>query len=340
MTFHDLLRDWHARELATDYGLQGKLVTGYPLWGPGYVADWLAYCLPSMMANDMADSEIVIYVDAAAELALQGIRFPVLLRRLPDAIMAMLYESPGYKYPLLAGVHNLLVHKAGEAGAGFHMSTSDAIYSENYFRNLMRLAETHEAVVHTGFAFDPWNAMPLIEAYRRGDALPIPAADLGAIGWKYLNPQWASWTMDTVPEDFSAMPNSHWIHWRGQRSVRIHSAHQSPVWIGPERCKGVAPNFGGTLDSELPRYVAGDFHTPTLADDMAYVVIGGSNPTTPQIDWETFKREFWMFIGDNKAFLPFFRSAVHVPVPFDAAAPSDDVLDARFREFITRLEDR
>lgn len=335
-----LIRDWHARELATDYGLRGRLVTGFPLWGEGFVDHFLRYSAPSLMANHLSwyECDVVLFVDGPTEQRLQGLPLRARLKRLPEPLVEALYREGSYKYPLLAAAHNLLIHKAGEIGAGFHMSVADTIYSNRYFDNLLRLAKYHDAIAHTGFAIVGDTGLPVLGGYRIADHLAISAQVLGAIGWEHLNPQWASWTMDGTPEDFSAMPNSYYIHWRGQRSVRIHCAHQSAAWIGPERCRKVTPDYAGTIDSELPRYMAGGAYTPTLADDMVYVCISMEAPPVPRIGFDTFRSEFWRFIGANRAFLPYFRAAVHVPVPVDEGAPSEDELDARMGQLMQRLE--
>lgn len=333
-----LIRDWHARELATDYGLSGaRVVTGSPLWGDDFVDHFERYCAPSLLANDLGDCEIVLFVDGPTEQRLQGSPLPVRLIRLPEPIVEALYREPGHKYPLLAAAHNLLIHKAAGIGAGFHMTVADTVYSENYFANLARLAERHDAISHTGFAIKDWSGLPAIDALRvDGAALALSAEALGAIGWEHLNPQWASWTMDGIT-DFREMPNSYYIHWRGQRSVRIHCAHQSAAWIGPERCMKVTPNYAGTIDSELPRYMAGDTYTPTLTDDMVFVCISMEAPPVPRVSFDAFAAEMWRFIGGNREFLPYFRTPVHVPAPLDERAPSEAELDARMGQLMQRL---
>lgn len=340
-----LIRDWHTQEMQADYGLSGaSMVTGCPLWSEGFTNDFLDYCLPSLIANSPHNCILVLFVDRATDIRLveswpsDGGVPPLYLFRLPEPIMQALYAEPGHKYQLLAAVHNLLIHQAAKAGAGFHMLVADAIYSSSYFENLSRLAKTHAAIAHTGFAIVANTGLRVLDHFRRGDRLKISAQMLGQIGWEHLNPQWASWTMDGIT-DFAMMPNSHYIHWRGRNSVRIHCAHQSAAWISPERCKLATAGYGGTIDSELPRYMAGDFYSPTLEDEMTYVVIAGASEPTPRIPFEEFKAEFWRFIGDNRAFLPYFTNPCPVPVDEDENAPSDDELDARMDRLMAKLEE-
>jgi hypothetical protein len=69
------------------------------------------------------------------------------------------------KYDILTAVHNLLIHKARDIGAGFHMMTADHIYSEAFFENLLRLGEQHDAIPHAPLNVDPGTALPLVEEF-------------------------------------------------------------------------------------------------------------------------------------------------------------------------------
>lgn len=339
-----LIRDWHQSEWDADYELDGvRLVMGCPLWGRGFVDDFLAYCAPSLRANRLDGVAYVLFVDGPTERLLAGMELGaarVQIRRLPEPIVQGLYAEGGYKYPLLAAVHNLLIRQAGKVGAGFSMTVADTIYSDRYFERLEPLTKRHEAIAHTGFAIVADTGLPVLDEYRRGRALPLSAKHLGYIGWSHLNPQWASWTMDNVPDDFAMMPNSHYIHWRGRDTVRIHCAHQSAAWIGPERCRLVQPPLGGTIDSELPRYFAGaEPYQPVRDDEMAYIVIAGATQPEPLVPFEAFRSEFWRFIGDNRAFLPIWSKPCIMRVPFDASAPSDEELDERLERMMAKLEE-
>lgn len=340
-----LIERWHRGQLDADYGMPSgiRLVMGCPVWGDPFVSRFLDYCLPTIRANqdalDAVGWAFVLFVDEDAERRLRPhLPATAKLVRLPAEIMDGLYREPGHKYALLAAVHNLLIFKAKSIGAGFHMTVADTVYSHDYFRNLMRLAEKHDAIHHTGFAIVATTGLPALEDYRLGDRLVMTARQLGAIGWEHLNPQWASWTMNGI-EDFAEMPNSHYIHWRGRSSVHIHCAHQSAAWIGPDRCQKVKPSIGGTVDSELPRYMAGPAYAPRLEDGLAYLVIAGASEPTPRVPFEEFRAEFWRFIGGSRDFLPYFTTPCPVPVPEDDRYPSETELDHRMARLMAKLEE-
>ncbi len=346
VNFPALVHDWHRHELREDYGFRDNVtrcVMGFPLYGTAFVTNFLDYMLPSLEANRKAlqGCRLVMFIgerDLETDRALDvmgssDVSFQT--RLLPDAIMDGLRSNPVDKYPLLAACHNLLIAKAGEAGAGFHMTVGDTCYSNRYFEGLLRLSVTHDAIAHTGFAIVAKTGLPALDAFRRGKRLAVSAEDLGRLGWRHLNPQWKSWGLG---DDLESLPDSHWVYSRGRESVRIHTSHQSAVWMSPERCRAAGTGIGGTVDSELPRYLGSGHYTPTLADEMVYCVIAHETQPTPRIGLEAFRRDFWRFIGDNRAFLPYFAHAVHVPVALDDDAPGDFELDLRMERLMEALE--
>jgi hypothetical protein len=151
--------------------------------------------------------------------------------------------------------------------------------------------------------------------------------------------EWKSWTMDGIEDPVLEMPNSHFIHWRGPDSVRIHSAHMSPVWMSPARCSAVTAVVGGTLDSELPRYVGRDFHIPVAADEMTYVALDESRSTaTARTSFGAFKSSLLQLIAYRQDFLDIFRTPSWVPaLPVDGF-PADDEVERRFQRLMALIE--
>ncbi len=353
-----LVLKWHEQLLEEPMGLEGgaKLVTGTPLWGPVYIERFIKYCLPSMLAPrnrkalEAAGCALVMFVDEEAECQLKLTGAPMRFVRIPPEILHA-YSLDGFvKYDILTAVHNLLIHKARDIGAGFHMMTADHIYSGAFFENLLRLGAIHDAMPHAPLNIDPTKAFPALDEFEWIDgSLRIAPQVLGEIGYRYMAPEWASWGMDGLPEDFSEMPagridvGAHYMHIRGRDSVRIHCAHMNATWISNKRCGQVTPHLGGTVDSELPRYMAGPFYTPRLEDDMAQLSIGCMGEVHPRCSWDAFQRSFWEMVGGKddrpreNRFLPYFMSPVHVPMPHDPRAPSEDELDARFGRMMEKL---
>ncbi len=336
----DLIKEWHSHSLGNIGEELGspRLVMGSPLWGEEFVSDFLNYHLPSLLTNRLDDIAIVLYCDGPAEQALHNLPYPIHIRRLPDAVMEGIYREPAYRHPLLAAVHNLLINEAAHIGAGFHFTCPDAIYSDSYFNRLLDMTERHDAMVQSALVMSKDTGRAALERIRQGRTIFMAsAAELGRIGWENMNPQWASWTMDGNV-DFNDMPWSHFLFWRGKDTVRIHCAHANPIWISTARCAKAGTALGGTIDSELPRYVAGDFYAPKISDQLVCISMCSEGPTTPRIPFAHYQEEFWKFIGNNRDFLPFFTAPGVVPIPFDDSAPDDAELDRRLARLMARLE--
>ena len=347
-----LIEEWHAWMLKEPMLLQGGIVMGCPLWGEDYTDYFINYGLPSIvaprnrMALENADWQMVMFVDEQAEARLADIvdSQHVMLVRLPEDILAGIRIDPMYEYPLLAAVHNLLIHKARDIGAGFNMMVADCVYSEGYYANLLRLAKEHEAIADTSLVLSA-DAAPLLRAYRQKDgSLSIPGWALGYLSVERMARAWKTWSMDGIT-DFEQMPCSHYVHVRSRDTVRVHCAHKNAAWMSNARCQKVEPGLGGTIDSELPRYLAGSFYTPKITDDM--VGVGFANDEgdgqVPLQAFADYKAEFWRFIGGKDErprenhFLPYFTNPCEFPAPHDEQYPDGAELDARFGRLMEKL---
>ncbi len=344
-----LIKEWHAAELRMQYPQIGfpRLIMGTPIWGEAYVRRFLDWNLPSILSSREALEsfgwELIIYTDAATvQILAEGLQGRVQgqVRVLPQEIMEVMHRGDVAKYWLLAAIHNLLVIEAGRRGAGFHMLVADIAYSQGFFAKLIELGRRYDGIVQQAQTISFNDARPLLEGFRRPDGiLAVPARQLGQIGWDHMVGEGKSWTMDGIEDPTLEMPNSHFIHWRGRDSVRIHSAHMSPLWMSPARCATVTPEVGGTLDSELPRYVGRDFYIPSVADDMTYVALDESrSQPTPRTSFEAFKTSLLQLIAYRQDFMEYFRAPCWVPaLPIDGF-PTDDEVEERFQRLMALID--
>lgn len=345
-----LIHEWHRNELSITYPqiAGARLIMGCPLWGEPYVPRFLRYGLPSILASREALTafgwELVLYVDPPTWSALMPflyqMRVPVQLRCIPQTIMEVLRQGGVTKYWLLAAIHNLLVHEAGKRGAGFHMLVADITYSDRYFANLIELADHYGGVAQNGLTISFGGAEPLLEGFRHPNGtLAVPARALGQIGWENLVGEWKSWSMDEIEDPLAEMPNSHFIHWRARDSVRIHSAHMSAVWMSTAKCQAAGTGLGGTIDSELPRYVGQDFYIPAAHDDMSYVALDdGRGAPTARTSFNAFKSSLLQLIDRRQDFMEYFRTPCIVPaLPLDGF-PADDEVEQRFQRLMALME--
>lgn len=341
-----LVREWHRQELLKHYEHPpARIVMGTPVWGEPYTYDHAIYGLMSIIARenrqalDAAGWSLVYYTDAKAhkwlEQRTQAHGIPAQFRQIPDAILDQMPEHGNLKYPLLAAIHNILIHEAGRIDAGFSMITADSVYSSAYFANLLRLAEHHDAIPHTGFSVNR-SAYPPIDNHRQHNGtLRIPARNLGQISIDHMITPWCNWEL---ADNFDLIPPAHYLYVRGADRYNIHTAHQNAAWISPDRCRTVTSDLGGTIDSELPRYMGANPYAPRLEDQMTMLALGGNGPPTEPIPFAEWKAWFWSFIGHNRQFLPYFTQPCPVPAPFCAPLPDHKRLAERIDRLMQRLD--
>lgn len=343
----ELIKSWHGDMLRRPFDANPvRLVMGFPVWGEPYTSIFMKYALPSILASPNLEA-FRTYGGASIHIwSPEPLDIPVSWpgpltyhwNPIPHAIMEALKQNPMLKYPLLTAVHNYLIHRAGQWNAGFHMGTADGVYSIDYFKNLLYLAQYFDGIVHSGFNSIINQAVPLLERYRTDyGTLSVPAPVLGQIGLDHIVPQY-DWCMDDVDEDLSMMPQGHLIYWRGRDHARIHSPHLNVSWISPVQCRRVTQPLGGTLDSELPRYVGAPFYSPQLSDNMVMMPLAGNESERmpivrmPRDQW---RQHFLDLIDRRPEYLPYFKTPCVVPLDrFDESKPSNTELDRRMAKLM------
>lgn len=344
----DLIKAWHRHQLmGGNAPADGKyILMGCPIWGAQHVGWFFDYGLPSLMAplNRKALDErgwhLVLYVEAERleefRARLDGYNVPAELRLLPTEIMALLAEDGRHRFALLAAVHNLLIHEAGRCGAGFHMMLPDHVVSRNFVPNFYKLTDQYNAIAQTTLTAVPTVLERLEQRLVKGK---MSSEKLMALAWEGMTDQWRSWSMDGI-EDFSGVPLTDFIHWRTQTAVRMHCAHMNAMWIAAPRCRRAALEYGGTIDSELPQYMAGPTYVPLAKDDVTFIALSTGGPAAPIAPVAQFKQAFMDNLGKDRPqdFLNFFAAPCEMPISPADGFPTDAEVESRFQRFMVTLE--
>lgn len=329
---HPLITEWYEAERQKPIRgrAEAKVVTGFPLWGDAYVRRFKDYMLPSMLAPGNRDlferGEVVLYVDRAALRDLEIWGVPATLRLIPDEVMAVVRAEPGYKYTLLAAVHNLLIQQAAAKGAGFSMTCADHVYSDRFFERLLHRGKTHDAIAHLALITSEAGIGPVLANRPR-----LSARKLGSAGWHFASGLMRSWLMNDV-ETLDTLPGSHILVWRGLDAIHIHCPHLTPIWLSAERCKAMPTDLGNTLDAMGHLYP--DFYVPTVADDMTVLTLDDTrNHPAARVPFETFREGFRPFASCMAQ----FRARCVIPtLPAPDGLPAD-VIEQRFAQVVENL---
>lgn len=329
---NDVISAWYRAELQERRSQRDDagVVLGFPLWGAAYAKTCLDYELPSMLAPanlaalQAHRAELAIYVDQFTYLV-HGSSLPIYLRVIPDYVMQEVYANPGYKYTLMAAVHNLLIHQAAQKGAAFSMGVADHVYSERYFERLLALGQTHDAIVHQALIVSQKSAAPYLDGFRQNGVLSIPARYLGTLGWLNVSGVMKSWLMNDI-ETFEEMPATHFLVWRGFDTIRIHCPHLTPIWLSNARCRAMPLDIVETIDSSY----MGASYMPQASDDMTTIVLDDTRDApADRISFAAFKEGFQKY----SACLPQFSARCMVPtMPAASDFLPDDVIEQRFQK--------
>lgn len=342
------------REINRAPGVPGNgLLLGFPVWGKEYIQRFALYGMASMMspANLAAlkgRCRLVIYTEDGAEPVIFRLTRPlnragvdIVIRIIPDWVLELTKEWES-QFFVLGCTQNLLAHMAGRAGMAFSMTQPDHVVGPDYYPNLFRLGEQHEAIYQAGLSVDIGAAEEDIERFRNDDgSLSIPDIELGNLAAKYIHPQSRAHLMNlaSVPD---SMPKSHRLIWQGKNTIRIHSCHGNPIWLAPHLVRDAPIAFTSTMDCMLPEYVPGAFYVPTPEDCMGFIEI--SDFRKPELGHACGADEFAEWVYNQTCFTdeywPYFERATVMPCSFQPEGLDEAEIDRQYAQIMGILAAR
>lgn len=274
------LTAWMGRELAKARAATrhepGGMLLGCAVWGAAYISIFARFCVSSLLSarNRAAlarnDARFVFWTDpagreavrmAAAPLAKAGFRVEI------EVIRHDLLEGCGlHKFMVVSAAHNLLMYRAAIMGRGIHALCPDHVYSERYFEGMGDDCP-HDAIVHGAVSADVAAAVTELKQYQRGEALEIPAEDLGSFGVKHLHQQMQA----CLRRPGDPMPRSQTLLWAGKDALHFAGPIMNPVWLSAKRCRLAPILYPVTFDAEVHALTGGEFHIPGPEEGMVLV---------------------------------------------------------------------
>lgn len=343
---HPAITEWYQTE-RQQRALQrddAGFVMGFPLWGKQYVNCFFDYMLPSLLAPANLSAlearrwELVVYVDEpTTKLFLTDWFFqdkiPIYVRLIPDNVMQVVHENPGYKYALLTAVHNLLMQQAAAKNAAFSMGTADVVYSDRFFERLLVLGPQHDVIANLALITSEAGAGPALASCRENGVLTLSASELGSHGWRHASGALRSWLLNDI-ETFETLPASHIAVWRGLDAIYMHCPHLTPIWLSAERCRAMSTDLGDTLDALGHLYMGADFYVPTVADEMTILTLDDTrNHPVAHVSIEKYREGFRPFMSCMQQ----FRAHCVIPTLPTLDGLPEDVIEQRFQKLMQML---
>lgn len=246
--------------------LQRVLLTNFQsLMAPGNLPALCKEKNPIMyLITDAATRDGIEAAPIVQQMKALGVVFQYAI--IPDSLISELYAD--VTYTLLGAGATVALHYARKIGAAFHHSYPDAVYSDKFFTEVLRLSKEHTAILGQAMRADEPMMLEALQDYRKDGVLAVPAEDLTALQLNALHQVFWPLMVNNRVDPWS-YPLSHATIWEGENFLHLNCPHLNIYWLDHTVFAGYEPRFYMTLDSELDLLVKGwDFYIPRDNDDL------------------------------------------------------------------------
>jgi hypothetical protein len=347
--YKKLLHNWFSLEFhelnrrMVDFDGRGRTLIQCAVWGEKYATRFILTTASTLRAPANLEAlrkrgRLLLFTDGPGfdvlwrfirEMQADGVPTSVVM--IPPFVMDAHNEQALIKprtqertFPLLGCTQNLSVQIAGRYGLGFHATFPDHLYSDQYFPNLFRLADQHEAIAQTSISADI-SVMPEIEKRRHADgSLAISPAELGALGFANLHGQSSGNLMNRGAE-FLGYPSSHCCIWQGRDKLFVHVCHMNATYLSPRLCAMAPIKYFSPIDCNLPFLMPkGSWIIPKASDGMTFIEVSDDSKfkTQRRLDIETFSAVCHYHTNFRDDFMLWFELGCEVPI-----GPQADFMD-------------
>lgn len=255
--------------------------------------------------TDSKHHRIIEESEITKKMKIIGVCFDYVI--IPDDVIKDAGKDP---YWLLGATASLGFQYTKKAEAAFHMSYPDMVYSNKYFSELLRLAESHKAILAPGMRSDESLIEKALAPYISDNIYNVPCADLVAIHLNCLHK--CSWPLlvNNRPRDWT-FPNFHVMLWEGEDYLRIDSPHTDPIWFDKSIIAKLEPRYFMTIDSEMDLIIKGDdYYIPNVNDEIYRAEISNQNRDKLNDSYATIEEcalTMWQSIAKRDCFKFFVR---------------------------------
>lgn len=321
-----------------------RIVLSMLAWGSSYIERVRSGCLQSWLsAGNIAelyktrDATLYIHTDVEgrklfeSSSEIQRLKYAGLIvdyAIIPKEIieyMRYIREEiwdPSSKFWLVGASAALGITYANKQGAGYHQVIPDAVYSQDFFKEVVRLAddEHHEVILQQSIRTDSDVMTKALSPYRKEGVLTIPSTDLVSLA---LNSIHLSAFNQIVNNRVLAgagseelLPDYHLLYWESNEALHIHTPHLDMVYLAASRAQNVPDRFFMSFDSEIDLVVGKeDTFYITQKDDYLFK----AEMTPPQnygvvdtyVSIDNFCETFWKAVA-WRDMLKFFARGVTI----------------------------
>lgn len=227
---------------------------------------------------------------------------------IPDALIKQIDQASVYW--LVGAAATVGIEYARVNNAVFHHSYPDIIYSDKFFSELLRLAQSHKSILSPAHRSDESSIVPALQPYNRGDNISVPAQDLVALSLNHLHMCHWPTLVNNRPHMWT-YPKHHYIMWETFNVVHFNCPHLNAIWLSPETISKAPKRFYISLDSELDFMCEDEnYYIPQECDDLYLVEFSnqGKQKVEDQfVPSDHYAQYFWSMSTNRDNFKFFVR---------------------------------
>lgn len=343
--FIPALREWFDQELA-DLGErfqpnQPALMMALPVWGREYIDTFTNFCIPTLLSPSniqalVGRTLLVLHTSQddfdyllSKVKRLEDYRFELEIRIIPQHLLDMVPERTTNKYWLLGTCQHFYLKYARHKGMGFHMLMPDHVYSNEFFPNLLRLADQHDIIAQTSMNVSLERSRETLEAYRYGEFICIDPVGLTQMAFDNLHDGIRAVIMNGRDIE-NNIPVSNFIMWKSVDAIYAFSPHASLLYLSPRLLENCPMCLHNALDTGIPYFAQGmEVYVPTIADNMSYVELSHDSKqfNTHATTLVDFCLRFWVLAHFNSDYLKVFALKSAFPILPDGDGVDEKEVD-------------
>ena len=316
---------------------ENTFLISFSCWGKSYIDSFLAYCLPSLMANGnlpylVTKRKVIIniytnedgkktFVNSQMVKNLKKIGISVIFQMLENDLIKNISTNLDHRYWHLGMIQSLSLYMAKKLNADFHLLMPDTIYSENHMKAIIKASiRGNEVITSLGLSTVKEKMQISIRKYKaRNGIISVPASDLASLSIQNIHLACKSW-LSTNKNLENELPNLFMIAWESYNSLHMMSPHQTILYISRKIMAKIKDRLFLTLDGELDTLIPKNaiIYTPQREDDMYLIEMTSKQQQRfvkdKRNDISEFCRLFWYSAQNSKGYLRFASKTIVIPL--------------------------
>ncbi len=306
---------------------RNKAVISLMVWGEKYTEKAVNCLLKCFMAEGNMDvlsewKQVIFHIQTTKasrdilntslvveKMKRLGVHFEYAI--LPDELVKNIDNNSVYWMVGTGSTLGLLYAKRNNAA--FHLAFPDIVYSNNYFAEIKRLSEDHEAILANGPRADESLLRPMLCNYEDSDRISIPSGDLVGLAVNCIHMSQHLLQVNNRPQMW-LYPQTHFLMWESPVAMHYNCPHLDPIWLSAEITANVKERFYMSMDSEMDLICKGnDFYIPQINDKMFKVEISEQSKhgvADKYVDATNFAVHMWAAITHRDTLKFFSRGMV------------------------------